>query len=124
VSEHNRKIYLSTDYDRYRPGEIVRLFFSTVSDFGFGIRPNAALVTDATGTQRVATAQARLKTDSGDVRCLRIEDRLASRFIRIDLPARLAPGRYRIKIDFCDRPFEQMPAATVSNEIEVLESRP
>ncbi len=124
VSEQNRKIYVSTDYDRYRPGEPVRLSFSTASDFGFGIRPTAALVTDATGTQMVATAQARLKNDSGDARCLKIHDRLTSRFIRLDLPASLAPGRYRIKIEFCDRPFAQMPTATVSNEIEVPESLP
>ncbi len=123
-SERNRKIYLSTDYDRYRPGESMRLFFSTVSDFGFGIRPLAAVVTDPKGAKTAATAQARLARDPENDRCLRIDDRKASRFIHLDLPPGLPPGRYRIKIDFCDRPFKEMPAAAVSNEIEVLEPLP
>ncbi len=121
-SERNRKIYLSTDYDRYRPGEPMRLFFSTVSNFGFGIRPLAAVVTDPKGAKAAATAQARLERNPENARCLRIENRKASRFIHLDLPQDLPPGRYRIKIDFCDRPFREMPATAVSNEIEVLEA--
>jgi hypothetical protein len=123
-SERNRKIYLSTDYDRYRPGQPMRLFFSTVSNFGFGIRPLAAVVTDPKGAKAAATASARLARDPENARCLRIEDRKASRFIHLDLPQDLPPGRYRIKIDFCDRPFKEMPAMAVSNEIEVLEPLP
>jgi uncharacterized protein YcbK (DUF882 family) len=123
-SEHNRKIYLSTDYDRYRAGEPVRLSFSTVSDFGFGIRPLATVVTDPKGAKTAATAQARLGSVPEKDRCLRIDDRKTSRFIHLDLPQDLPPGRYRIKIDFCDRPFKEMPATAASNEIEVLETLP
>jgi len=123
-SECNRKIYVSTDYDRYRPGDPVRLSFSTVSDFGFGIHPIAAIVPAPRGAGSAATVPLRLKHDAKNDRCLRIEDRLTSRFILFDLPAGLPPGRYRIRIDFCDRPFQQMPARTVSNEIEVREALP
>ncbi|NPU86260.1 MAG: DUF882 domain-containing protein [Syntrophaceae bacterium] len=125
ASAYNRAIYLSTDYDRYRPGDPVRLSFSSVSNFGFGIKPAAALVTTREKIETVAAeAEARLLQDSGNPRCLRIEDRKTSRFIYLDLPADLSPGRYRIKIDFCDRPFPKMPAATISNEIEVFAPRP
>jgi uncharacterized protein YcbK (DUF882 family) len=119
-SDYNRKIYLSTDYDRYQPGDPVRLFFSSVSDFGFGISPIAALVMDPEGAKKVATVQASLKHPSKNTRCLRIDDRQTSRFIHLNVPTKLLPGRYRVKIDFCDRQFEEMPSTTVSNEIEVL----
>jgi len=119
-SDYNRKICLSTDYDRYRPGDPVRLLFSSVSDFGFGISPAATLVMDPEGAKAVAIMQARLKHPSKNDRCLMIDDRQTSRFIHLNLPTRLLPGKYRVKIDFCDRPFKEMPAKTVSNEIEVL----
>ncbi len=123
-SDYNRKVYVSTDFDRYRPGDPVRLSLSSVSDFGFGIRPVASFVKDPKGTRTVAKVPTRLSQTSEDARCLRIGDRKTSRFIHLDLPAELSPGRYRIKIDFCDRPFEEMPVTTISNEIEVLESLP
>jgi uncharacterized protein YcbK (DUF882 family) len=123
-SDYNRKIYLSTDYDRYRPGDPVRLSFSSVSDFGFGISTVAALVMDTEKTKTVVTVQTRLKHPSMNDQCLKIEDRQTSRFIHLNLPTKLLPGRYRVKIDFCDRQFEEMPATTVSNEIEVLGHTP
>lgn len=115
-SEFNRKIYLSTDYDQYGPGDPVRLSFSSVSDFHFGVRPNASLVRDAEGLKPVATIQLR---QEGASECVMIDDRHASRFLWTTLPERLPPGRVRIKLDFCRRPFEEMPSSTVSNEIEI-----
>jgi hypothetical protein len=48
-----------------------------------------------------------------------INDRERARFIYFNLPSNLPGGRYRIKVDFCRRPFEQMPLSAVSNEIEL-----
>ena len=115
-SDYNRRIYLSTDYDRYRPGDMVHLSFSAVSDFGFGIKPVVAFANGAEGDNPVATAEIRHK---GDADCVMIPDRETSRFIALTLPPDLRGGRYRVKVDFCQRPFEQMPLSTVSNEIEV-----
>jgi len=116
-SDYNRRIYLSTDYDRYSAGETVRLSFSSVSDFGFGIRPAVFFVGDPEGDNTVATAVIRTQDDSG---CVMIRDRAASHFIHVGLPQNLRKGRYRIRIDFCRRPFDQMPSSTLSNEIEFL----
>ena len=58
-----------------------------------------------------------------DPDCLTIRDRTASRTIRCSLPNTLPAGRYRFRVDFCRRPLEQMPLATVSNAIEVLPGR-
>ncbi|MDD3846444.1 MAG: DUF882 domain-containing protein [Syntrophorhabdaceae bacterium] len=116
-SEFNRKLYLSTEYDRYRQGEKVRFLLTSLSDFPFGIRKTAALVKDGEGKNDAAvlTIQGR-----GEEECVMVNDRNASRSIRATLPAGLEAGRYRIRFDFCRRPFEQMPTKTLSNEIEIV----
>ncbi len=116
-SDYNRRIYLSTDYDRYRAGDRVRLSFSSVSDFGFGIAPAGAVVNDAEGNGTVAAVRIDAPESGG---CIAIDDRKTSHFIYLSLPPDLREGRYRIKVDFCRRPYEQMPMKSVSNEIEVL----
>jgi uncharacterized protein YcbK (DUF882 family) len=115
-SDYNRRIYLSTEFDRYAPGQKVRLHLSAVSSFGFGIRPEAVLVHDAAGERMVTRLETR---DLARSDCLPIADRKQARFIYLNLPVDLAPGRYRFRLEFCHRPFEQMPVQTVSNEIEV-----
>jgi uncharacterized protein YcbK (DUF882 family) len=117
-SDHNQRIYLSTDYDRYQLGDTVRLSFASVSDFGFGIKRKVALVSGSDGNHTVATAQIRAQDET---ECVILSDRRASHFIYFALPAGLRDGtRYKVKVDFCLRPFEQMPIKTLSNEIELL----
>ena len=118
-SDYNRFVYLSTDFDRYRAGDTVRLSLSSVSDFGFGIKPTVSFVRDAEGSATIATAPIKQQGDPG---CFRIGDRKTSRFIYCTLPPNLGQGKYRIKVDFCDRPFEKMPERAISNEIELTGS--
>jgi len=116
-SEFNRKLYLSTEYDRYRKGENIRFFLTSLSNFPFGIRRTATLFKDIDG-KNVSTAltiQAQGKDE-----CILINDRDAARSIHATLPPGLEQGRYRIRFDFCKRPFEEMPVATTSNEIEIV----
>lgn len=119
-SDFNRRIYLSTEYDRYRAGESVRLSFSAVSDFGFGIGRTVAIARDLDDAAPAAGGEI---AQQGNADCIMIGDRKASRFIVLPLPKDLPPGRYRVKVDFCERPFSQMPVMTVSNEFEVSASR-
>jgi uncharacterized protein YcbK (DUF882 family) len=116
-SDYNRKMYLSTDFDRYRPGQNVRLSLSSISDFGFGIRRKAFLLNESGGTTPVTEIEIQ-NTNPGT--CLIIKERTDSRFITLSLPGEAKEGRYRIRLDFCQRPFEQMPVKIESNEIEVV----
>jgi uncharacterized protein YcbK (DUF882 family) len=120
-SDYNRRMYLSTDFDRYRPGQALRLSLSSVSNFGFGIRKKAVLITEREGspslTEIVLQAQS-----AGD--CLLIQDRPSSHWINLTLPRNIREGRYRLQLDFCQRPFEQMPLKIISNEIEILSPVP
>jgi uncharacterized protein YcbK (DUF882 family) len=120
-SDYNQSIYLSTDYDRYRPGDPVRLSFASASTFGFGVKRSVALVADRDDNKTMATTQIK-SPDGAD--CTVIPDRQTSHFVTLALPPNLREGRYRIKIDFCQRPFEQMPLKSVSNAIEILGPAP
>ena len=122
-SDYNRRIYLSTDFDRYRAGETVRLSLVSVSDFGFGIRGPATILGYSQGNHAAVTARIKSR-DRNASDCLILEDRKEAHSIYAVLPADLPKGKYRIKIDFCRRPFEQMPESTLSNEIEVVGHAP
>lgn len=116
-SDYNRRLTLSTEFDRYRAGKEVRLILASLSDLGFGIKRTGALVLDREGERSLVDLG--LKS-GGNQDCLLIQDRPASRFIYVDLPQDLPAGRYRVRLDFCRRPFEQMPLKAVSNEIEIV----
>ncbi len=116
-SGYNRRIYLSTDLDRYQPGQALRLSLSSVSDFGFGIGKKAFLM----ALSEDNPPPTELTLQSGETSdCQPIKDRRAARFINLTLPEEIKEGRYRIRLDFCQRPFEQMPSKIESNEIEIL----
>ncbi len=116
-SEFNRKVYLSTEYDRYRQGEKIRFFLTSLSDFEFGIQKIAALFKDIEGKNDATTLIIQTQNEE---ECILINDRNASRSIYATLPAGLESGRYRVRFDFCRRLFEQMSTMTLSNEIEIV----
>lgn len=118
-SEHNRRIWLSTAFDRYAAGEPVRLSLVSISDFGFGVSRTARLVRDKDGDDALVTVPL---AGPGETDCVSIADRETARAIRLTLPTRMSSGRYRIRLDFCRRPFEDMPTRVISNEIEVMSS--
>jgi uncharacterized protein YcbK (DUF882 family) len=115
--DYNRHLYLSTDYDRYRPGARLRLSLSGLSTFGFGVRPMAVVESEKTGEQSPLALD--LPAAAGSA-CIPLQDRKATRFLHATLPADQPPGRYRIALEFCNRPFPQMPDRATSNAIEVI----
>lgn len=115
--DYNRNLYLSTEFDRYRMKEQVRLSFSGLSSFDFGVHP-VAQVFRAEDPQTPVTGLRLNHQDEND--CLRIGDRKTARSLTALLPAYLPKGRYTIKMEFCEKPFEQMPSQAVSNPIELI----
>ena len=115
-SEFNRRIYLSTQYDRYRPGEDVHLTLSSVSDYGFGVKKAITIVKEGR-TDEDGAVIGRIRADD---ECISMNDRTAGRSLFAPLPEGLPPGMYRIGVEFCRVPFPQMPARIVSNPVEVV----
>jgi uncharacterized protein YcbK (DUF882 family) len=116
-SEFNRRVYLSTEYDRYKRGERVRFFLTSVSNFQFGIQNMAILVNDFERKNRPIRLSVQTQPEE---KCVVINNRTVSRFIYSTFPAEAEPGRYRVQLDFCKKPFEQMPSTIFSNEIEIV----
>jgi uncharacterized protein YcbK (DUF882 family) len=119
-SDYNRRMYLSTDFDRYRPGQVVRLSLASVSNFGFGIRKKAGLIIESGGN--IPFLEINILSDH-PADCFPIKNRETSHRINLALPENIKEGRYRIRLDFCQRPFEQMPLNILSNEIEIIAER-
>lgn len=115
--DNNRHIYLSTDFDRYRPKEKIRLSLSGVSTFGFGVYP--ILFFHSTVDSGKPIAEAEIETEDSSS-CIRINDHKASRFLFVSIPDDLSAGRYMIHLDFCAKPFAAMPDQTLSHPIEVV----
>jgi uncharacterized protein YcbK (DUF882 family) len=119
--DYNRHIYLSTDFDRYPQQAPIRLTLSGISTFGFGVAPEALLY----GVNDSEKPASRMKiTGGGSSDCRIIPDRRTARFLSSELPADLPPGRYRIELQFCQKPFAQMPAEVLTPEIEVFDTAP
>lgn len=116
ASAFNRFIYLSTEYDRYRAGDRMRLLYTSISDFGFGIKREVQFTTDKEGLDSKTSAKI-ISDKPGD--CLMINQREEARFIYVDLSAKLKPGEYFVKVEFCNKPFTEMPDDRVTNRIEV-----
>jgi uncharacterized protein YcbK (DUF882 family) len=119
-SDYNRRLYLSTDFDRYRPGQVLRLSLSSVSDFGFGVQKRAFLRTGSEGQE--TSLELPIQTEEA-ADCLPIRDRKTSRSLLLTLPQDLKASRYQVRLDFCQRPFEQMPETILSNEFEIMPHR-
>lgn len=115
ASAYNRYIYVSSEYDRYKPGDKVRLFFTSVSDFGFGVDAKIKIVTDKEGDSEAANTE--LENSGG--KCTIVADRKASRFLYVTIPDNLPAGKYRFRVDFCKTIAEAMPKLVVSNEWEM-----
>lgn len=116
--DYNRHIYLSTLYDRYAPQENLRLSLSGISTFGFGVRSTAELF--PAGNPTATAVQLPLQGGIGQAPCMPLDNRKATRFLSTSLPATLPAGRYQIQLEFCQKPFPQMPDRVISREIEVI----
>ncbi len=116
ASDFNRYIYLSTEYDRYSAGDKARLLFTSISDFGFGIKPTVTLVTDKEGKEKAGE----LKIDTTEKDCVMINERKDARFIFATLTEKTFEQNVRLRVDFCNKPFTEMPDFAVSNAVEVL----
>jgi uncharacterized protein YcbK (DUF882 family) len=115
-SDFNRRIYLSTQYDLYRSGETVRLTLSSVSNYPFGVKRAISILTEGSPDEERAIA-AFIQADD---ECVPINDRADGRSLRAPLPRDLPPGRYRIRVEYCRIPFQQMPTRVISNPVEVV----
>jgi uncharacterized protein YcbK (DUF882 family) len=123
ISTENKLIGIIADKDVYRPGEAIELRFIRMTAYPVGVVPAFALEReDDTGRWKEAAAFAPAFGALAEGSCPHFEGIRALAGIRWQLPAVLAPGRYRVRAPFCDRASEAMPAAVETPAFEVVGS--
>jgi len=100
----------------FSPGETVRLTLSSVSNYPFGVRRAISVLKEGSpdGDGPIAAFI------QADDECVPINDRTDGKSLRAPLPQGLTPGRYRIRVEYCRIPFQQMPTGVISNPVEVV----
>lgn len=92
ISSHNKLIMVQTDKDIYRPGETVLMSFSRITDYPIGIRK--------------------------DGKCQILSTRSQAKNIPWPLPDP-SSKKQQIEINFCQKPFPEMPDTIKSNEFVI-----
>lgn len=115
ISNHNKRIILVPRFDIYAIGERMRLRFARMTAYPIGVQPTFVLQRKR-GDQWKSVGElplnARTAKRSGTAKrakCSRFSDMAAMTGLAVALPAELAPGRYRLRVRFCDNKWEAMP---------------
>lgn len=111
----NRNIYLSTDQDIYRPGEDIRLFFSGISNYPFGVKKKFKLSRKGKNAHTFVPAFHRPET-IGDKNCMAVRERKDARLIHWTLPINLSKGEYAVEVEFCGTSYSKMPLSLTSRK--------
>ncbi|MBI4411936.1 MAG: DUF882 domain-containing protein [Deltaproteobacteria bacterium] len=89
VPPQNRNIYLAADKDIYYPGETLRLFFSGVSDYPFGVKVPFKL---KKGDRTIASFTPEFKKEISGKECVSLDEKRQARLITWKIPEDLNAG--------------------------------
>lgn len=112
IAEHNKHIFLTTDFDFYHPGETVLFSFVQVTDYPFGLK-EVVLIPESVSTKPI------LLFTAGEG-CQLIPDRGSAHNLLAPLPE-ISFKRGKLKAFFCQKPFPEMPDEVLSNLIQFKE---
>lgn len=115
----NRNIHLDMDYDYYAPGETMRLFFSAISHYPFGLKNWFEVLNDQ-GKVLLGFAPQNALPNA----CLPLKTRKEVRFLAWKIPeqSKRLKGSLTIRAQFCDPLYEKMPLA-VSSRVFWIKTR-
>ncbi|MBI2340424.1 MAG: DUF882 domain-containing protein [Deltaproteobacteria bacterium] len=117
----NRNIYLSPDKDIYYAGETMRLFFSGVSDYPFGVKIPFKL---KKGGRIIDSFMPEFKKEISGKECVSLEERRQARLITWKIPEDLkAPGgKLNVEVEFCDPVTEMTPPSVASKPFVIKDA--
>lgn len=120
ISDDNKLIGIVTDRDVYLPGEPVEMRFIRMTAFPVGVNPSFVLETPGKKgewkeVEKFTPAFARAVEGT----CPRFSDIGEMLGIRWQLPSKLGAGRYKIRVSFCEKEYEEMPGEIATPEFEV-----
>ncbi|MDO8461762.1 MAG: DUF882 domain-containing protein, partial [Deltaproteobacteria bacterium] len=109
IAEHNKHLFLTTDFDLYHSADKILFSFVQVTDYPFGLK-EIILIPESGSSQSVSLFVAK----EG---CQLIRDRESTHHLLAPLPE-ISFKRGRLKALFCQKPFPEMPDEVVSNPLE------
>jgi uncharacterized protein YcbK (DUF882 family) len=120
LSDDNKLIGMVTDYDIYKPGELVTFSFIRMTAFPIKVRSEFQLVpkdnpNNVDGILSFRPKSGAFKTD----RCGEFYNISQMASFRWQLPSKISPGRYIVRADFCGNFWEQMPAEVSTPDFEI-----
>lgn len=130
TSDHNKRLILVPQYDRYRAGETMGLRFARMTAYPIGVSPRFVLERRAAskkkgGAKWQATPRKGLRLDLGQRgECPSFRDQDAMARVRWSIPADTRRGRYRIRVTFCKTKYEAMPKSITSYPFSLAARRP
>ncbi len=121
--QENEKIIALSTQDIYPPPKNISFDLARVTDFPFGIPASLKIETLSQGEWKgFASAKFLPSDDMGKIPsnpCYKLSERMHLKGLAAIPDKSLLPGRYRIKIIFCEKPWAKMPSEIYSNEFEV-----
>ena len=121
ISDDNKLIGLTADFDRYRPGEEIILRFIRMTAFPIGVSTEWKLSRQP--QERVTPSDILFQPAfpiKNDLPCPHFGDIGQMMNIRWRLPQNLPPGRYKILAFFCERISPVMPDQVETAAFEVM----
>lgn len=121
--QRNAKIILQTEYDHYRPGEPVRLRWMRITEFPVAVPLRVTLECDRDG-RATSLGEVMLQYGEGVLHrkdgCAVLETRAAARSpVWVAAVGDRCGARHRLRVRFCERPSEAMPAEVTSNIFQI-----
>ena len=121
ISDDNKLIGMITDFDIYRPGDVLNLRFIRMTAFPIGVVPQFTLMRQGHGggpDESVAFVPAFAGSFQGTCPRFGNIDQMAD--IRWRLPGELPPGRYTVRARFCGVQWDAMPPTVETPVFEVI----
>lgn len=121
ISDDNKLIGLVADFDRYHPGDSLRLRFIRMTAFPITVNPRFTLIKEPiSGSSRSIIDFNPAFGHGVQTRCFGFENIAQMVSIQWTLPPDIQPGRYRIHATFCCNPWKVMPGEVATPFIEVV----
>jgi len=125
ISDHNKKILLRSDRDIYRAGDTMDLFIVRITEYPIGVKPQFKLVEVTDDKEKIIKKfrpQFTNLAKESKKSCLILQRREEGRKIAWQIPEKVGALReapLHVRVDFCNKPHEEMPDFTLSNRIEI-----
>ncbi|MCS6926759.1 MAG: DUF882 domain-containing protein [Candidatus Binatia bacterium] len=110
IAERNKQIMVRTEHDIYMPGETVVLRLARITDYPIGLSPKVTVV-------RAGQVLQEFMVTGVDNECVAVRTP-AERTVAWTIPPTFRPvGQVFLRVQFCQKPFPEMPDQIESNPI-------